>query len=134
MFTSLCNLDNYTNMRALRGVLTYPIAHALRLPETTKKSEYEGCVPPLRSGPLAVLRFGSTCMERKRRKNYTKFSGHYVHPRTQNVHAHTLCSHKYLISLVRYFLALHDSLSEFSYQISLCTCACFFRTLCIHFV
>ena len=27
---------------------------------------------------------------RKRRKNNAKFSGHYVHPRTHNVHAHAL--------------------------------------------
>ena len=33
------------------------IAHALHLPEPTKKSKSEGCVPPLRFGPLAALRF-----------------------------------------------------------------------------
>ena len=35
-----------------------PIPHALRLPEPTKTNKYEGCVPPLCSGPLAALRFG----------------------------------------------------------------------------
>ena len=54
-------------MRAPRGVLTYPTVHALRLPEPTKKDKYEGCVPKLHSGPLAALRFGSTCMEKERK-------------------------------------------------------------------
>ena len=35
-----------------------PIAHKLRLPEPTKNPKSEGCVPPLRSGPLAAFRFG----------------------------------------------------------------------------
>ena len=36
------------------------IVHALHLPEPVKKPKSEGCVPTLRSGPLAALRFGST--------------------------------------------------------------------------
>ena len=42
-----------------------PIAHALCLPEPTKKNKSEG-VPPLRSGPLAALRFVSKWKERKK--------------------------------------------------------------------
>ena len=45
-----------------------PIAHALRLPEPTKKNKSTGCVPTLLSGPLAGRRFGSTRKERKRKK------------------------------------------------------------------
>ena len=39
------------------------IVHTHRLQEPTKKTKSEGCVPLLRSGPLAALRFGSTCIE-----------------------------------------------------------------------
>ena len=45
-----------------------PIVHALRLPEPTQKTKSEGCVPPLRSGSLAALRFGSTWKERRNKK------------------------------------------------------------------
>ena len=44
-------------MRAEGGAHLH-IVNALRLPELTKKTKPEGCVPPLRSGPLAALRFG----------------------------------------------------------------------------
>ena len=71
-------------MRAPRGHPHLPIA---RTPpaRANKKSESEGCVPPLRSGPLSALIFGITWKERKkerRRKNDAKFSGHYVLPCT----------------------------------------------------
>ena len=45
-----------------------PIAHALSLPEATKKPESLGFVPPLRSGPLAALKFGSMWKERKKKE------------------------------------------------------------------
>ena len=41
-----------------------PISHALRLPEPTQKTKSEGCVHPLRSGPLVALRFGSMWKEK----------------------------------------------------------------------
>ena len=72
-----------------------PIVHALRLPEPTKKPKSEGCVPPLRSGPLPALIFGNTWKEKERIENNAKFSGHFVCPRTYNVRAHALRSHQF---------------------------------------
>ena len=51
-------INTILNMRAPRGGTHLPIAHTLRLPEPTKKPKSLGCVPPLRSGPVATLRFG----------------------------------------------------------------------------
>ena len=67
-----------------------PIAHALRLPEPTNKKTSSGCVPPLRSGPLAALTFGRRKVsgrkkKKKERKNNAKFSDHYFRSRTHNV-------------------------------------------------
>ena len=50
------------------GGAHFPIAHALRLPEPTKNTKSEGCVPPIRSGPLAALRFVSTQKEREKKE------------------------------------------------------------------
>ena len=58
--------ENNKEYAYAEGGAHVPIAHALRLPEPIKKPKSEGCVPLLRSGPLAALRFG--CMWKERRK------------------------------------------------------------------
>ena len=83
------------------GGVHLSIAHTLHLPEPTKQPKSEGCVPPLRSGPFAAVRFGSTWKEKEeRRKNNAKFSSHYVRPSTHNVLTHALCSHQFLFWLL----------------------------------
>ena len=77
------------NIVFAKGGADLPIAHAFRLPEPTQNTNLRVGVPPLRPGPLAALRFGSICMER-RKKNNAKFSGHYVRPHTHNVRAHAI--------------------------------------------
>ena len=74
------------NMRLLKGVITIHSART-QSARANQKSISSGCVPPLRSGPLAARRFGSTWKERK---NNAKFSGFYVCPCTHNVRAHAL--------------------------------------------
>ena len=48
-------------------------------------------------------------MEEERRKNYAKFSGHYVCLRTHNVRAHALRSHKLNIPFLQTFSAAQYS-------------------------
>ena len=56
------------------GVNHLAIAHALRLPEPTKK-------------------YMEGKKKKRKRKNNSMFSGHYVRPRTHNVREHALRSH-----------------------------------------
>ena len=72
-------------MLALRGGAHLPIAHALCLPEQTKKPKSEVCVPPEKRKKK----------RKRRRKNNAKFSGLYVQPRTHKVGAHAVRSHQF---------------------------------------